>query len=239
MRRDERDDLRYAGETILGRADWGDRESDYDHGFRSPQGREAERVGRYARPQPPHRPREPEDYRLAGETALGRADWGDRESDYDHGFRAFREGRWPEAGREPREHWRVPGEHTGRGPRGYRRADERIWEDACDRLTDDGHVDATDVEVKVDDGEVTLEGTVRSRDEKHHAEDIVDSVPGVRDVHNHLRVDHGVIGTPGSAPTPLDLASPGGESRHEVEKASTARSKARARAAGNRAARPR
>ena len=31
----DRNDYRYAGETILGRADWGDRESDYEHGFRA------------------------------------------------------------------------------------------------------------------------------------------------------------------------------------------------------------
>jgi osmotically-inducible protein OsmY len=221
MRRDQRDDLRYAGETILGRADWGDRESDYEHGFR---GRENSPEMRYPAPQrysgqaQSHwQPGKRDEYRYAGETALGRADWGDRESDYEHGFRALREGRGLAS--ESREHWRVPGEHTGRGPRGYRRTDERIWEDVCDRLTDDAHVDATDVEVRVEDGEVTLNGTVRSRPEKHHAEDIIESVPGVRDVHNHLHVHHDVVGTPGTVPTPLDLSSPGGPSRRQVEKA--------------------
>lgn len=229
-RRDHVGDLRYAGETALGRADWGDRESDYEHGFRGrenspdmrwpdPEGDRGSSERYRAGAQTHWRPGNRNEYRYAGETALGRADWGDRESDYEHGFRAFREGRWPSAGEAPHEHWRVPGQHTGRGPRGYRRADERIWEDVCDRLTDDGHVDASDIDVRVNDGEVTLDGTVRSREEKHHAEDIIDSVPGVRDVHNRLHVNHDVVGRPGPVPTPLDISSPGGESRRSVEKA--------------------
>ncbi|MGH1560504.1 BON domain-containing protein [Caulobacter segnis] len=54
------------------------------------------------------------------------------------------------------------GEHRGRGPKGYRRSDERIREDVSDRLTDDSWLDAHGVEVSVSDGDVTLSGTVRS-----------------------------------------------------------------------------
>ncbi|HZQ07373.1 MAG TPA: hypothetical protein VFD70_12405 [Anaerolineae bacterium] len=39
--------------------------------------------------------------------------------------------------------WERPGPFTGRGPQGYRRSDERIREEACDRLTQHGQVDAT------------------------------------------------------------------------------------------------
>jgi osmotically-inducible protein OsmY len=41
------------------------------------------------------------------------------------------------------------GLYAGRGPRGYRRSDERIREDINDRLTDDWYIDASDVEVIV------------------------------------------------------------------------------------------
>jgi hypothetical protein len=41
---------------------------------------------------------------------------------------------------------------------------------------------------------VTLAGEVESRRMKHRAEDIADSVTGVKDVHNHLRVAKGVFG---------------------------------------------
>jgi osmotically-inducible protein OsmY len=78
--------------------------------------------------------------------------------------------------------------HTGRGPKGYQRPDARIREDVCDRLTDDWRIDASEVEVTVNNGEVTLSGTVHNRDDKRNAEDVVESIPGVREVHNNLRV---------------------------------------------------
>ncbi|MES2034378.1 MAG: BON domain-containing protein [Pseudomonadota bacterium] len=84
-----------------------------------------------------------------------------------------------------------PGEHKGRGPKGYRRSDDRIREDINDRLTDDGRLDATHVDVQVIEGEVTLTGTVDSREAKRRAEDIAERVTGVGDVQNNLRINRG------------------------------------------------
>ena len=83
------------------------------------------------------------------------------------------------------------GGHRGRGPKGYQRSDERIRDDVSDRLTDDPHVDASDIEVTVQNREVTLSGTVARRFEKRHAEDIAESVSGVEHVQNNLRVRQG------------------------------------------------
>lgn len=80
------------------------------------------------------------------------------------------------------------GPHTGHGPRGYQRSDERIKEDVHDRLTSHGQLDARGITVHVNNGEVTLSGTVDSRQAKHSAEDVAESVPGVKDVHNQLTV---------------------------------------------------
>jgi hypothetical protein len=80
------------------------------------------------------------------------------------------------------------GGHMGRGPKGYQRADNRIREDICDRLTDDPRIDASEIEVTVNNCEVTLSGVVHDREDKRNAEDLVESIPGVRDVHNNLRV---------------------------------------------------
>jgi hypothetical protein len=79
----------------------------------------------------------------------------------------------------------------GRGPKGYQRSDERIREDVCDRLTMDPEIDATNVEVAVANAEVTLSGVVNSRGDKRHAEDLVEEIVGVREVHNNLRVSRG------------------------------------------------
>jgi osmotically-inducible protein OsmY len=79
--------------------------------------------------------------------------------------------------------------YRGRGPKNYQRADERIREDVCERLTMDHDVDATDVEVSVSDAVVTLNGTVPERHAKRIAEDICELVRGVKDVQNNLRVN--------------------------------------------------
>jgi hypothetical protein len=83
---------------------------------------------------------------------------------------------------------RVKGVFTGKGPKNYTRSDERIHEDVCEHLSAHPYVDASDIEVIVRDGEVTLSGTVDARIVKRAAEDSVEHVAGVKDVHNHLRV---------------------------------------------------
>jgi hypothetical protein len=79
------------------------------------------------------------------------------------------------------------GQHTGRGPKNYKRSDDRIREDVCERLTRNGEIDATEIEVTVNNGEVTLTGTVEDRSWKRIAEDTIEDVPGVKDIHNQLR----------------------------------------------------
>jgi hypothetical protein len=83
---------------------------------------------------------------------------------------------------------RAQEDYRGRGPKDYRRSDERIREEVSDRLTDDSHVDASDITVQVTDGEVTLTGTVATREQKRRAEDLIERTSGVRDVTNRLRV---------------------------------------------------
>lgn len=79
------------------------------------------------------------------------------------------------------------GPHAGRGPRGYRRSDERIQEDVCEALTRHGELDASGIEVEVEDGEVRLRGTVPDRRTKRAAVAVAETVPWVEDVHTELR----------------------------------------------------
>jgi len=78
--------------------------------------------------------------------------------------------------------------YAGRGPKGYKRSDERIREDVSEALTRSHEVDATNIEVAVNDGIVTLTGSVDERHAKRMAEDVAQDVSGVRDVQNQLRV---------------------------------------------------
>ena len=80
------------------------------------------------------------------------------------------------------------GAHFGKGPKNYRRSDERIHEEANERLTHDHHIDATDIEVSVADGVITLSGTVENRRMKRIAEDCIEAISGVNDIRNEIRV---------------------------------------------------
>ena len=83
---------------------------------------------------------------------------------------------------------KMSGPHKGKGPKDYRRSEDRIREDVSDRLADDEYVDASDIRIEIHDDEVILSGNVNSREEKRRAEDIVESVSGVRNVENRIRV---------------------------------------------------
>jgi hypothetical protein len=80
------------------------------------------------------------------------------------------------------------GEHRGKGPKNYSRSDDRIREEVCDRLTDDAHLDASEIDIEVKNGEVTLTGSVSGRDAKRRAEDTIENCSGVKHVQNNLRV---------------------------------------------------
>jgi osmotically-inducible protein OsmY len=96
------------------------------------------------------------------------------------------EGHWGDMDRGGRSSMRGP--HAGKGPQGFQRSDERIKEMVHEALTDHEHIDATHIVVDVSDGEVTLSGRVDDRQTKRLADDIVDRVTGVKDVHNQLRI---------------------------------------------------
>src|SRR5688572_10011015 len=83
---------------------------------------------------------------------------------------------------------RVSGRFGGAGPRNWRRPDQRIHEEVCERLTADPFVDASDIEVEVDGGEVHLRGTVGERWIKRRAEAVAEAVHGVADVYNEIRL---------------------------------------------------
>jgi CBS domain-containing protein len=121
------------------------------------------------------------------------------EENYDRGMRSGRE-HGPSLGgtrfsNETAEDYRAEGSrHRGRGPKGYVRSDDRISEDVCERLMEDRDVDATEIDVSVSNSEVTLSGTVASREAKRRAEDCAERIPGVTHVQNNLRVSQGTSG---------------------------------------------
>jgi osmotically-inducible protein OsmY len=83
------------------------------------------------------------------------------------------------------------GRFRGRGPTGYRRSDDRIRDDVSDRLMEHDEIDAGSITVSVDNGTVTLSGSVDERRQKYLAEEVAESVMGVQDVQNQVRVQRG------------------------------------------------
>jgi hypothetical protein len=81
---------------------------------------------------------------------------------------------------------RAEGSCRGFGPRGYIRSDQRIYEDICDRLTENPFIDASDITVTVRDRTVTLAGSVDSVISLHQAREIAREVVGVTTVRNDL-----------------------------------------------------
>lgn len=68
------------------------------------------------------------------------------------------------------------------------RSDERLREAIREQLLQHPDVHPAGIDVQVEAGEVTLQGTVEDRDTRWLVEDLVESVSGVSLVHNQLRV---------------------------------------------------
>lgn len=80
------------------------------------------------------------------------------------------------------------GQHAGKGPKGWQRSDDRLKEEISEALARHPDIDASEIEVQVKNGEVTLAGSVCDRDQKRQAEDAVEQVFGANEVQNQLRV---------------------------------------------------
>lgn len=83
---------------------------------------------------------------------------------------------------------RLHASNRGKGPRNYKRSDALIREIVCDALCDNAELDASSIEVEVKDSEVILSGEVTEKYAKRLAEDLAESVTGVSNVQNRIRV---------------------------------------------------
>ncbi|CAN7352163.1 BON domain-containing protein [Phenylobacterium sp. LjRoot219] len=89
--------------------------------------------------------------------------------------------------REEGRSWRLFGRDDSEARRRRGPSDRVLWAVIVERLEDQRGLDLRDVEVVVDNAEVTLNGTVRRKDDKRRIEDLAD-LNGVRHVQNNLRV---------------------------------------------------
>lgn len=119
----------------------------------------------------------------------------ERDSGYgarDRGYGSRGGGGWAQQG-QSRAGSNDLGEQLGqrryaKGPKGYKRSDERIKEDLSEKLHSRFDIDSSEVEIEVKNAEVTLTGTVPNRDMRFRLEQCADGILGVDDVTNNVKV---------------------------------------------------
>jgi osmotically-inducible protein OsmY len=77
--------------------------------------------------------------------------------------------------------------HSGKGPKNYKRSDAAIEDELFSDLTHSRELDASDIDISVEDGVVTLKGFVDTKYERRLAEQLAERIPGVKSVSNQLK----------------------------------------------------
>jgi hypothetical protein len=80
-----------------------------------------------------------------------------------------------------------------RGPKGWKISDDKIKEDICEAIYIAGDIDASEIEINVQNGMVTLAGSAPDRWTKHVVEDLAEHTFGVEDVKNDISVVRGEL----------------------------------------------
>lgn len=152
-----------------------------------------------------------------GYSERGREGWGQSQSgqnygqgsggDYGRAMGGQARANWPQRhdysstyGNSPSSNYGSGGGLSGakrQGPKGYTRSDDRLKDDVCDRLMQHHELDISAISIEVQDGKVTLEGSVPDRWMKHHIEDVVDGCNCVKDVENRIRISRDEMGSEG------------------------------------------
>ncbi len=84
--------------------------------------------------------------------------------------------------------WAVEVEESYRGKGPAKPTDDQIKTAIEQILTDDPWLDASGIQVSVQNGIAQLRGTVASRQAKRRVEELTDQIGGVRDVQNQLSI---------------------------------------------------
>jgi hypothetical protein len=78
---------------------------------------------------------------------------------------------------------------SGLGPKNWKISDEKLHDRVCEVLLKSSEVDASEIDVVVEDAVVTLKGSISSKGMRRVAEDLVGSIPGVVDVFTQLKIE--------------------------------------------------
>lgn len=105
------------------------------------------------------------------------------------------------------------GKFAGKGPKDFQRSDHSIEDELYKRLTHHPDLDASDIEIAVNSGVVTLKGFAENKYEKRLAAEIAENVLGVTEVQDSLRLkEFGFRAPMSSAPPDKSTAAPSDKS---------------------------
>jgi osmotically-inducible protein OsmY len=84
--------------------------------------------------------------------------------------------------------------NRGKGPRNYKPSDERLLERVSDLYYEHPHLDASGIEISVQNGELMLTGYVADRYEKRLAEDLAEKISAITNIENRLKIYQATTG---------------------------------------------
>jgi hypothetical protein len=87
-----------------------------------------------------------------------------------------------------KDQYQVRKNYYGVGPKGYKRSDSKLKEEAYLLLSQDPIIDSTNIHIDVLNNVIYLKGIVDSRRDKKRAEVLVEDIFGLEDVQNQLKI---------------------------------------------------
>ena len=95
---------------------------------------------------------------------------------------------------------------------GQSQVDEQLANEVYRIIINEASLKITDLSVKAEQSKIILSGTVKDKDDKHHAEDMAATVPGVTKVENFLQIeDSGIAATISQLATKWSLIATGND----------------------------
>lgn len=87
-----------------------------------------------------------------------------------------------------KDQYEIKRNYYGFGPKGYRRSDQKLKDEARLLLNQDPILDSSNINIEVFNNVIYLRGFVDSRKDKKRAELLIEDIFGIEDIQNQLKI---------------------------------------------------
>ncbi len=87
-----------------------------------------------------------------------------------------------------RDQYEIKRNYYGFGPKGYKRSDQKLKDEASLLLNQDPILDSSNINIEVFNNVIYLRGFVDSRKDKKRAELLIEDIFGIEDIQNQLKI---------------------------------------------------